>query len=185
MPGLTSSNELISRDEGLHTDFACLLYGMLDQKLSYETIKEIVMDAVSIEKELQNEELIVLQLIVDAFIVWEFLVEAFRMDTFKVDILLVVELKLSAVKLSVSKLTLLKLRIVTLLSSPTSIAATPSFPARIVTPLAVTFPASEKPQSISNLSPAISSVDCPPVDLLTNIEDTLLLMILVELKFPI
>jgi len=51
MPGLTSSNELISRDEGLHTDFACLLYGMLEQKLSYETIKEIVMDAVSIEKE--------------------------------------------------------------------------------------------------------------------------------------
>jgi len=51
MPGLTSSNELISRDEGLHTDFACLIYSMLNQKLSYETIKEIVCDAVEIEKE--------------------------------------------------------------------------------------------------------------------------------------
>lgn len=51
MPGLTSSNELISRDEGLHTDFACLIYGMLNQKLSYETIKEIVTHAVEIEKE--------------------------------------------------------------------------------------------------------------------------------------
>lgn len=34
MPGLTFSNELISRDEGLHTDFACLLYTMLENKLS-------------------------------------------------------------------------------------------------------------------------------------------------------
>ena len=51
MPGLTFSNELISRDEGLHTDFACLIYGMLNQKLSYETIKEIVTHAVEIEKE--------------------------------------------------------------------------------------------------------------------------------------
>jgi len=33
MPGLTFSNELISRDEGLHTDFACLLYGMLENPL--------------------------------------------------------------------------------------------------------------------------------------------------------
>lgn len=34
MPGLCFSNELISRDEGLHTDFACLLYSMLENKLS-------------------------------------------------------------------------------------------------------------------------------------------------------
>lgn len=33
MPGLTFSNELISRDEGLHTDFACLLYSMLENPL--------------------------------------------------------------------------------------------------------------------------------------------------------
>ena len=51
MPGLTSSNELISRDEGLHTDFAVLIYSMLENKLSYETIKEIFVEAVDIEKE--------------------------------------------------------------------------------------------------------------------------------------
>ena len=38
MPGLTFSNELISRDEGMHCDFACLLYSMLDNRLSDETI---------------------------------------------------------------------------------------------------------------------------------------------------
>ena len=46
MPGLTSSNELISRDEGMHTDFAVEIYSMLQNKLSYETIKEIVTEAV-------------------------------------------------------------------------------------------------------------------------------------------
>lgn len=51
MPGLTFSNELISRDEGLHCDFACLLYSQLKHKLSEERIHEIVKDAVSIEKE--------------------------------------------------------------------------------------------------------------------------------------
>ena len=48
---LTSSNELISRDEGLHTDFAVLLYKMLNKKLSYDIIKEIITEAVEIEKE--------------------------------------------------------------------------------------------------------------------------------------
>jgi ribonucleoside-diphosphate reductase subunit M2 len=51
MPGLTFSNELISRDEGLHCDFACLLYSLLDHKLSEERVKEIVCDAVEIERE--------------------------------------------------------------------------------------------------------------------------------------
>jgi ribonucleoside-diphosphate reductase subunit M2 len=51
MPGLTFSNELISRDEGLHTDFACLLYTKLQQQLSPETIRDIVTSAVAIEKE--------------------------------------------------------------------------------------------------------------------------------------
>ena len=51
MPGLTFSNELISRDEGMHTDFAILLYSMIKNKLSYDTIKEIINEAVSIEKE--------------------------------------------------------------------------------------------------------------------------------------
>ena len=51
LPGLTFSNELISRDEGQHTDFAVLLYSMLNVKLEQETINEIIMDAVNIEKE--------------------------------------------------------------------------------------------------------------------------------------
>ena len=51
MPGLTSSNELISRDEGLHTDFACLLYGMLSNKLDETVIYELIAEAVEIEKE--------------------------------------------------------------------------------------------------------------------------------------
>jgi ribonucleoside-diphosphate reductase beta chain len=52
MPGLSFSNELISRDEGLHCDFACLLYNNhLINKLSKEKVKEIIMDAVAIEKE--------------------------------------------------------------------------------------------------------------------------------------
>jgi ribonucleoside-diphosphate reductase beta chain len=51
MPGLTFSNELISRDEGLHCDFACLLYNNLVNKLSQETVIEIIRDAVEYEKE--------------------------------------------------------------------------------------------------------------------------------------
>lgn len=50
MPGLTFSNELISRDEGLHTDFACLMYNLLDYKVSRDVIYEIILDAVVIEK---------------------------------------------------------------------------------------------------------------------------------------
>jgi ribonucleotide reductase beta subunit family protein with ferritin-like domain len=42
MPGLTFSNELISRDEGLHTDFACHLYTLLENKLTTERIQEII-----------------------------------------------------------------------------------------------------------------------------------------------
>jgi ribonucleoside-diphosphate reductase beta chain len=51
MPGLTFSNELISRDEALHCEFACLLYGMLQTKLSEEQVTAIIRDAVEIEKE--------------------------------------------------------------------------------------------------------------------------------------
>ena len=57
MPGLTFSNELISRDEGLHTDFACLLFRHLQRKPSKERILEIVKDAVSIECEFLTEAL--------------------------------------------------------------------------------------------------------------------------------
>ena len=51
MPGLTFSNELISRDEGLHTLFAVALYHTLKEKLSDDTIREILTEAVAIEKE--------------------------------------------------------------------------------------------------------------------------------------
>ena len=53
MPGLTFSNELISRDEGLHCDFACLLYTKLKHKPSPATIRSIIADAVVIEQEVQ------------------------------------------------------------------------------------------------------------------------------------
>ncbi len=52
MPGLTFSNELISRDEGMHCDFACLLYNKhIVNKLSKERVTEIITEAVEIEKE--------------------------------------------------------------------------------------------------------------------------------------
>ncbi|XP_030544650.1 ribonucleoside-diphosphate reductase small chain [Rhodamnia argentea] len=51
MPGLTFSNELISRDEGLHCDFACLLYLLLRRKPSEERVRGIVREAVDIERE--------------------------------------------------------------------------------------------------------------------------------------
>lgn len=51
MPGLCFSNELISRDESLHTEFAVLLYSYLQNKLSAETVHSIVREAVAIEKE--------------------------------------------------------------------------------------------------------------------------------------
>jgi len=50
MPGLSFSNELISRDEGMHTDFACLLYSM-GQRLPETTVHKIIQDAVSLERE--------------------------------------------------------------------------------------------------------------------------------------
>ena len=57
MPGLTFSNELISRDEGMHTDFAVLLYNMMRYRLPVERIYEIIKDAVEIEKEFINESI--------------------------------------------------------------------------------------------------------------------------------
>lgn len=52
MPGLSFSNELISRDEGLHCDFACLLYTQhIKNKLPKERVRQIITDAVAIEKE--------------------------------------------------------------------------------------------------------------------------------------
>ena len=57
MPGLSFSNELISRDEGLHCDFACLLHSMLQDKLDPSVIKKIILDAVEIEREFVTEAL--------------------------------------------------------------------------------------------------------------------------------
>ena len=58
MPGLSFSNELISRDEGLHCDFACLLYtNYIENKLPKEDIKAIIVDAVEIEKEFVTDAL--------------------------------------------------------------------------------------------------------------------------------
>lgn len=57
MPGLTFSNELISRDEGMHTDLAIMLFHKLNKKLNKQKIKEIVKDAVQIEKEFICEAL--------------------------------------------------------------------------------------------------------------------------------
>ena len=51
MPGLCFANELISRDEGLHCDFACLLYSQLEHKLPVETVQNIIISAVEIERE--------------------------------------------------------------------------------------------------------------------------------------
>ena len=57
MPGLTFSNELISRDEALHTEFAVLLYSMLNHKLTQEELYSIVTEAVTIEQNFITEAL--------------------------------------------------------------------------------------------------------------------------------
>lgn len=58
LPGLSFSNELISRDEGLHCDFACLLYNShVEEKLSKEKVQKIIVDAVDIEKEFVTDAL--------------------------------------------------------------------------------------------------------------------------------
>ena len=57
MPGLTFSNELICRDEGLHTDFACLLFSHLKRRPHPDTVRGIICQAVEIEKEFLTEAL--------------------------------------------------------------------------------------------------------------------------------
>ncbi|KAI0321828.1 ribonucleotide reductase [Amylostereum chailletii] len=57
MPGLTFSNELISRDEGLHTDFACLLFTHLEQRPHADIVREIILEAVAIEQEFLRDAL--------------------------------------------------------------------------------------------------------------------------------
>lgn len=57
MPGLTFSNELISRDEGMHTDFACLLFSHLKRRPHPNTIERIITEAVKIEQEFLTDAL--------------------------------------------------------------------------------------------------------------------------------
>lgn len=57
MPGLTFSNELISRDEGLHCDFACLLYEMLETKLPEQQVQDLIRNAVVCEQEFVTDAL--------------------------------------------------------------------------------------------------------------------------------
>jgi ribonucleoside-diphosphate reductase beta chain len=57
MPGLTFSNELISRDEGLHCDFACYLYSQLQNKLDPKEVEAIITEAVTFEKEFVTDAL--------------------------------------------------------------------------------------------------------------------------------
>jgi len=57
MSGLSFSNELISRDEGLHCDFACLLYSMLQEKLDEKEVQAIITEAVVFEKEFVSDAL--------------------------------------------------------------------------------------------------------------------------------
>ncbi|KDQ64877.1 hypothetical protein JAAARDRAFT_167601 [Jaapia argillacea MUCL 33604] len=57
MPGLTFSNELISRDEGMHTDFACLLFSHLRRRPHPDIVKKIITEAVAIEQEFLTDAL--------------------------------------------------------------------------------------------------------------------------------
>ena len=57
MPGLAFSNELISRDEGMHTDFACLLFSMLQEKPSEKEVHELIGEAVEFEEEFVSDAL--------------------------------------------------------------------------------------------------------------------------------
>jgi ribonucleoside-diphosphate reductase beta chain len=57
MPGLTFSNELISRDEALHCEFAVLLYNKMENRLNRDVVESIVKDAVAIEKVFISESI--------------------------------------------------------------------------------------------------------------------------------
>jgi ribonucleotide reductase beta subunit family protein with ferritin-like domain len=57
MPGLTLSNEFISRDEAMHTEFAIMLYGKLEKRLAKKRVMEIIQEAIEIEKEFITEAL--------------------------------------------------------------------------------------------------------------------------------
>jgi ribonucleoside-diphosphate reductase beta chain len=72
MPGLTQSNEYISRDEGMHCDFACLLFGLLQERPTEEVVHRIVSEAVAIETEFVTEALSVSLLGINAGMMTEY-----------------------------------------------------------------------------------------------------------------
>lgn len=74
MPGLTQSNEYISRDEGMHCDFACLLFGLLteEERPTEEVVRRIVSEAVAIETEFVTEALSVSLLGINAGMMTEY-----------------------------------------------------------------------------------------------------------------
>lgn len=73
MPGLTFSNELISRDEGLHTEFACLLYSCLNNRLPQAEAEQIVKEAVLLEKEFCSTALSVALVGINAGLMQEYI----------------------------------------------------------------------------------------------------------------
>lgn len=73
MPGLTFSNELISRDEGLHTEFACLLFGHIKQQPTPDRVLEIITSAVEIEKEFVTDALPVALIGMNAVLMSEYI----------------------------------------------------------------------------------------------------------------
>src|SRR5688500_5929529 len=74
MPGLSFSNELISRDEGMHCDFACLLYNThIENRLPAETVRGIIMDSVAIEKEFVSDALPVKLIVMNADLMCQYI----------------------------------------------------------------------------------------------------------------
>jgi ribonucleoside-diphosphate reductase beta chain len=73
MPGLSFSNELISRDEGMHCDFACLLYSMLENKLDSSEVTAIITEAVTFEKEFVTDALPVSLIGMNAVLMTEYI----------------------------------------------------------------------------------------------------------------
>jgi ribonucleotide reductase beta subunit family protein with ferritin-like domain len=57
LPGLSFANQLIARDEGLHTEFACLLYSKIENKVPYEIVKKMIIEAVDIEERFITESI--------------------------------------------------------------------------------------------------------------------------------
>ena len=93
MPGLTFSNELIARDEGMHTEFAVLLYTKLRRKMKKARINEIIKDAVKIEKEFICEALPCRLIGMNAKLMSQYIEFVILMMDFIIKIILVIKKK--------------------------------------------------------------------------------------------